>query len=482
MANLTKTYFNPLYTKALPVWEKMRDTVQSEEWMKQRAWADTNGWIKQCSLDSVSVCTSSFSQYLFPTEGMMTSSVGKVRYSNYIRRAKWYPFPLDTHDQALGMINNQLADIELSNNLEYLRVDATSSQESLDTVLGVVNSQQIITSRLGIVGEATNDRSRPFNLEFYYAESACDWRVDIAENGEEIVTWVKLKTDECLDNKPIYLILRFDDEGNYVQYMTTSEDAEPNIWGVADDGFIAESYAMPIARGNASKVIPFVCVNLSRLGLNNIQKPWLESISDAAIKLFQASAEYEDGLHWGGQSTFTGTGVESKEMSNVRLGNGGKASSTSKDAKFAYVTAGTDGITPSKDNVTDLKNDCMALGVDLINQGVESGVALDTRMSVKTASLKTLAKTGAEGLQRILRILAVWIGDNPADVKVVANTEFADVKYTAEELQKLGALVKMGEMRQEDLFNIQKKQGITMSEDYDAWLVGLETEDQTGSL
>jgi hypothetical protein len=461
------------------VWQKQRDTVQSEEHIKEVAAKQISGWLGKCDIKNVAIpCT--FDQYLRPTDSQITSDLGAFRYSNYLWRAKWYPYPLDTHDQALGMINNQPATFGLTPSLEYLEQDATNSQESLDTVLNEINSQQIVVSRIGLLGEVTTDPVKPFNIAFYNAENITDWRVDIDASGEELVTWVKLLTDEFLDDKPIFLILMLDNNLDYVQYKTTNEKAKPELWGVSDEGFIQDSFIMPMVREQPTKTIPFVTINLSRLGLDNVQKPWLESISDSALKLFQASATYEDTLYWGAQSTFWATGYKKpakgdKSGNSIKLGNGGAVISGDKDTKFGYASAGTDGISPNKENVDNLKADCVALGVDLINQGVESGVALETRMSVKTASLKTLAKTGAEGLQRLLRICADWLGETVEDIKVIPNLEFADKTYTAEELEKLGQLVEVGKYRIEDLHSIYKRQKMTASEDFEEWKADVDS-------
>ncbi len=475
--------FNSTYSKYLPVWTKQRDTLQSEEHIKQQAWSQSASMLSNCNRVSASTVLTTFSQYLRPTEGMLTSETGKVRYSNYLWRAKWYPFPLDTLDQALGLINNQPATFELPSNLEYLATDATNSQESLDSVLTTINSEQIAVSRVGILAEVTADPLAPFNIQFYKAETIVDWRVSIDKSGEEVATWVKLETDEEIDNNKVYLILMLDDEGNYIQYKTTNQNAQPELWGIVDEGYVDESFLMPMVHEQSSMRIPFVTINLSRLGLNQIQKPWLESISDSALKLFQASATYEDTLYWGAQSTFWATGLkDKKEAEAIKLGNGGRVSSSNENAKFGYASAGVDGIQPNKENVDNLKGDCIALGVDLINQGVESGTALDTRMSVKTASLKTLAKTGAEGLERLITLMAEWLSDNVDDVKVIPNLEFADRLYTADDLQKFGALVSMGSMLKEDLYKIMKRQNLTNAETFEDWDSNAEAEVMTGVI
>lgn len=483
--NCTSTSdFHPWYNKYLPVWKKQRDSVSSELTIKNKAYAQGCQMINNCSDFAKYKAPNIFSYYLPPTEGMIRTNpcnVGITRYWSYVFKAKWHPYPLDTHDQALGMINNQRATVELPSSLEYLKQDATTDNESLETVLDITYSNQIVNSRVGLLAEVTSDTNKPFNIATYTAETITDWVIDIDENGDEKVQWVKLLTDECDDREnSIYLILMINPEtGNYIQYQTINKSEE---YGTISGDMIPDSMVEPMIREQSAQTIPFVVVNLTQLGVNTIEKPWLESLSDSAFKLFQGDADYKWGLYWGGQSTFWSTGISKDEASKISVGNGGRAFSASPEAKFGYINAGTDGIEPSRKNVEDMKADCVALGVDLINQGVESGVALDTRMSVKTASLKTLAQTGAEGLLRLLKMCNVWLGGSEEDVVVVPNTEFADKVYTADDLQKFGSLVSVGVMLEEDYYNILKKQGITSKESFDDWRESREGEVMTGAL
>ncbi|GAF69005.1 unnamed protein product, partial [marine sediment metagenome] len=200
-----------------------------------------------------------------------------------------------------------------------------------------------------------------------------------------------------------------------------------------------------------------------------------------AISLFRASAHHEDALYWGGEGTLFTQGYAISEGETIKVGNGAVNKTNSEYASAQFVTMGTDGIEPRKTNVDDLFKYCIALGVDLINQGTESGTALSIRTNVKTASLKTLSLTGALGLQRLLRIGAMWLGVNPEDVTVTANTTFSETQYTADDFTKFSSMVSLGAMREVDLYNLQKKQGLTNADTYEQWENDLEEEEMSGT-
>ena len=463
-----------LYATNLDIYNKMRDVFQGEMHMKIRALQQSKGMFDQSNqLKAIT----KFDQYLRPTDGMRRNQIhGYQRWTDYIFRSKFYPFPTEQHDQSLGMIENEPPVIQLPAQLEFMRKDATDKHESLEKVLSITNSEQLKVSRIGLflqTLELTSLNSNTFDVSFYKAESIVDLNEKMIM-GQKEFDWVKLLTCEVVREKPVYLILYIAQDGFYSEYKTTNSDAEYGVYGEADDGYIFNSYSAPNVREKPSQVIPFVITNVQRLGSRR-ERPFLESTADASIKLFQASATYEDSLYWGGQSTLFTQGYGGKD-NPVMVGNGAVncANNNTDNVYSEYVTAGIEGIEPSKVNVADLKADCIALGVDLVNQGVESGTALDTRLNVKTASLKTLAKTGAEGLQRLLRIGAEWIGAVADEVVITANTSFSDTQYTLTELRDahMG-----GYLLKEDLYNIMKKQELTSVATFEEWNALYEAQD-----
>jgi hypothetical protein len=451
----------PQYTSSLEVWRKMRDTLAGERQVQTRSLEQNSQWKKCDNVDSTSITT--LDQYLRMSEGLRSHSKGWGRFCDYVYRSMFYPFPLTIKNQSLGMINSQDPVIELPASMEYLRTDATPTQELLKQVMSCINAEQLAVGRIGLLLETTISKQEPFNIVHYVAESIVDWEYNLV-GGEQIATWVKLKeivserVNGAFTNVTKYRILTLDENGDYFQYVTEEVNEAPEDYQMVAE----ENRVYPMIREQKSKVIPFVSINVNSLGFG-IEKPPLEGVSDASIKLFQGDAEYRDVLYWAGIATLVTTGMKDDEASNIRLGNGQAFNITDASGSASYLTAGADAVAPNKDNVESLKMYCASLGVDLLNQGVESGQALNARINVKTSMLKTLAKTGAYGLLTLLQMGADWLGVNE-DIKIEANTEFGDTVYTAEELTKLSILVMNGDMSKQALFNVLKKQSLTSAE------------------
>jgi hypothetical protein len=493
MPSITTTAIHDDYKCYWKIWRKMRDSFQGEEHIKDRSLEQNRTYLNdKPELKPIT----SFDQYLRPTDSMRRlGSLGYQRFCDYIYRAKFYPFPEELKAQSLGLIENEPSTFELPTQLEFMLEDSTVNNESLAKVLSITNTEQLEVSRIGLLLNPSAEEGKPFNIGFFKAETIVDWNEVVLENSEKTLDWVKLLTDECAsdydcnhDNrsgtyseKPVYLILQLID-GVYSQYKTTNANVE---YGdsveleLISDSFVEDSFIQPMEAENALNEIPFVIINTTRLGVD-VERPFLESITDAALSLYRASAHHEDAAYWGGESTlFTkGYGITEDEP-NIYVGNGASNKTSAEYADAKIVTMGTDGIEPRKAIRDSLFEYCVTLGVDLLNKGTESGTALNIRSSVKTASLRTLALTGALGLQTLLRIGAKWLGVDPETVIITANTQFADIRYTADDFVKFSTLVNTGAMRDRDLFQLQKKQNLTTAGSYEDWKDEVTNENNT---
>ena len=466
------TVTSTAYAAFAKIWKKMRDVLKGEDQVKKESLRQNSD-----NLDGTTALKAirSFHQYIRPTDSMRRlGSLGEQRFCDYIYRSKFYPFPLEIQTQSLGLIENEPATFELPTQLEPMRNDATTNKESIAKVLSITNKEQLQVSRVGLLLNPSAIPTKPFNIGIYQTETIVDWNETVLDNSETVLDWVKLKTNEVdVDNKCIYLILALDgEEGFYYQYKTIKANIQYGDAIETDDGIVEDSFVIPVAAENKLFEIPFVIVNATRLG-GDIEQPFLESVADAALSLYRASAHYEDALYWGGESTLMTRGFALGPDEQIFVGNGAVNKTSADYAEADYVTMGTEGIEPRKANKDSLFEYCVALGVDLLNKGNESGAALNIRSNVKTASLKTLSLTAALGLQTLLRIGARWLNIDENTVIVTANTVFADVRYTAEDFVNFSTMVNLSAMRQVDLYELQKKQNIPTAESFEDWQTGL---------
>jgi hypothetical protein len=88
------------------------------------------------------------------------------------------------------------------------------------------------------------------------------------------------------------------------------------------------------------------------------------------------------------------------------------------------------------------------LGANLLSSskgaGKEAEETLRIRVAARTASILTVVKAGAEGLQAVLRIIAVWRGLKPEDVVVTPNMDFVGDKFSPKDLVDFMTAKNMG--------------------------------------
>lgn len=464
------------YELMLPVWQKMRDCFDGEETIKTQS-------LKQntTNMDGTDILKpiKTFNQYIRPKDSMRRlGALGYQRFCDYIYRAKYFPFPQELQTQSMGLIENQPPVFELPDNMIGLIGDCNANNESMKKVLSKINTEQLITSRVGLLLNPSPEDGKPFNIAIFSAESIVDWKSELDSDSEIRMVWVKIKTDESYKNKSVYLILKLI-ENTYCQFKTTNEYIQYEDDIPEDNGFIPDSFVVPISFEKSFSEIPFVIINITSLG-TEVEKPFLESMADASLSLFRASALYEDALHWGGESTLFAKGYGISQNSNepisLFVGNGSHNVTNVEWADAKYVTMGTEGIEPRQKNFERLLEHCISMGVDLLNKGTESGTALNIRTNIKTASLKTLSQTGALGLETLLKLGANWLGADSEKIVVKANTTFADIQYTAEDFVKFSTMVGLKTMPVEDLYSLLKKNGLTTFDEFKEWFEKLNTQ------
>ncbi len=455
---------NPCYQSYLKRWQKMTDTFDGETSMKARTLSDNP---EQCK----ATANKNFNQYLRMSQGVkLDTQNGYAKFCDYVFRSMYYPFVSAIHSQSLGMINSREAEILLPSEFEYMVTDANANQEPLNKVLSTINSEQIVKGRIGVmleVNEGTTTAQNTFNICTYNAESIIDWEYSMIE-GRQVPSFVNLKevvserSGASIEQKEQYRILQLDENGQYFQWVNEDADVDPTVLPPEN----RRTY--PDVGGKRSSEIPFVCINVEKLGFN-IENPFLEPVADSSIKLFQADAEYRNTMYFTSNATLVTVGVTPEEQSNMRIGAQGYIGISASDGDAKFISAPSDSLSSNAQNVNDLKMYCASLGVDVMQtNSPESGVALNTKIETKSASLKTLSETGAEGIEVLLGIGARWQGVT-GDIIIVGNTDFKTQVATPKDLLELMGVMQGGGMTKQDFFNFGKKNGYFQAETLEDW-------------
>lgn len=437
---------HPDYELMIDDWDQMQDTVRGERAVKDKG-----------------------ETYLPMTSGQKEDGTeGIERYKAYKTRAVFLNFPKGTINDALGMMYSRDPDIETSTVHDYLKDKATLKGESLKSLLQNINRQQLTYGRLFLLADIREELDEVYFV-MYSAKAAVNWRTREIEGNMELDYVLLDESDYGFDESTLRYV--FEDryriltvvEGVYYSFTVTPEGLAPI--DLSDPATFPNDAVPPAFRGKTLDRIPGTFVNVSHTGVD-VEEPPLLDQSNIALAYYRGDADYRHSLYKQGQGTFYGVGLTEDEINQrKRVGADGAVYSTNKDAKFGFVELTGQGLMEQAKALQDLKSWALALGVTLFDKaGVESGKALETRTAVKTSPIKTMALTGAEGLQKVMRICDEWASVETKNTKVIPNIDFLEINATPQDGMILYTLLREG--------------GLTL-EDYHAWLYRNRYTDKT---
>ncbi len=475
---------HPLYIAMLKAWKRNRDCYEGEEKIKSEG-----------------------AVYLPPTSGMRLdgfgnadlNSPGNAAHAAYVDRAYFADLVKDAVETAIGVMHREEAVIELPERLEFLRDNATYDGENLLMLLRKINEMQLVTGRLGLLGDFRVDPTVAGGVQpvvvTYQAETVFNWDDILDEESESDLRFVALDESgfELQDNfswkyvDRVRLLALADAQGVMVPANTDPNSDEPvqGIYAKAElqDDVSLQSAATSLEplnlQGSTTNRIPFSFINSKDLSPMPDLPP-LDGLTSLALAIYRGEADYRQNLFNQGQDTLVTINAGIDEDKPVRTGSGGRIDvPINGDAK--YIGVNSQGLPEQRQSLAADYTRAEARTAKLINaSGQESGDALRIRMAAQTATLPHIALTGAAGLQKVLRDLAIWFGANPEEVVVTPNLEFADTMGDAQSLvQIVQAKIQGAPLSNESIHTWMQENKFTTL-DYEAELALLESEGVLG--
>lgn len=421
MATGAVTDVHPEFAFRLPEWEHVYDTYAGSRIVKSK------GVAYLPALQSM------------VQDGMNTPEApGSKDYEDYKVRAHFYDLVREAVEAMLGILHMRPAVIKVPKRMEPMLNNITIQGESAQMLLRRINEAQLVASRCGLLCDVPDDKGPnvlPY-ISFYDTRRIINWdagRIDegmndlefvvlnesgiqrrgfqwVTENKYRVLARVGASIAGGIDNRP----LPNDPFGFAVLVNNTSI---PQI----DDFKVAELAGKPMTK------IPFTFIGANDLLPEPNRLPLL-GLSELAIAIYQADADYRQTLHMQGQNTLVVIGqngddedqvlrVGAKGMIGLRIGG---------DAKYIGVSAA--GLGEMRQAIQRDKDLAGTFGIQFLSAdaAAESGEALRTRIAARTTTLSSIAMCGGKGLESALRDCAVWMGEDPALVSVSPNTDFAD--------------------------------------------------------
>lgn len=459
---------HPLYSKFLADWEQMRDTYRGERVIKERGL-----------------------RYLPPTsgmsqDGMSPSDRGYRAYMAYKHRAVFHDFVSDAVEAMVGVMHAKPPVIELPEAMEPMRERATINGESLELLLRRVNEQQLVTGRLGLLLDlpATPTTEQPqLYIAMYLAENIINWD----DGARDELTLPELNM-VVLDESEFERGSDFTWEFVNKYRVLMQGDAQSNepqgtyrtaVFRDASTSFSEEALLAPSIRGNVLDQLPFVFVNTKDIVASPDDPPLL-GLSGLSLAIYRGEADYRQNLFMQGQDTLVVIGGDPEE--SYRIGAGATITPPQGgDAKFIGVSA--EGLGEQRQSLENDKRQAVSKSGALAENETrerESGEALKIRVAARTATLNSIALTGAAALQELLRRGAKWMGLDPETVKVTPNLDFAAEELTGKTLVELMTARNLGApLSRRSVHRLMKDKDLTEME-YEEELDEIDEEEPLG--
>ncbi len=443
---LLLTSKHPEYDGVSPDYILMEDAFQGERIVKSRQFV-----------------------YLEPTEGMLldgakqadgqgtangrATSIGYQRYLGYLSRARFPEYVERAVGTLVGVLNKEEAKIALPGPMQEMLENSTRRGESLAMLLRRIHEHQLRFGRIGLLVDALAGRQTPILVD-YRADQLINWddepfdtlaphelRFAVLDESRfdlfrgEGLTWTHVSQARALvlarDGDPFFgtidNLIEGDirPEGGTYRTFTEREDTGRSV--------IME----PRLAGRPLPFIPFVVIGATDLALSPGTIPLLP-LARSSFAIYRGSADYENAKHLQGQDTLVIIGHEGaaedpdvpQSDQETRIGAGSRIElPQGGDAKF--IVASPAALAELRQGLSDDKREAQEMGARLLNpQGAaaESGEALRIRIAASTATLTSIAKTAAFGLQTSLRQCAIWMGLDPFQVTVTPNLNFSEVR------------------------------------------------------
>lgn len=421
-----------------------------------------------CSAGSRAV-KSRGTDYLPKTSGMLSDSVhGQAAYEAYVDRAIFPDVLTEVTSSMSGVVFSAPPKFELPGVLDDMVMFATRRGCSMETLVRQVVANQLTTGRVGLLLDPRDGRGvTPPYVCVYHDKAVLNWGVSHEGTLEFVVLnesgYVTDGTTGVYGWAERYRVCALEKtETGYGGYYTYTR---PSL-GSLDLSKVPEDAVFPEISGKVAPFIPFVFINSTDVS-TDCSNPLMLPVAEDALAAYRNSADYELALYMTAQATTIVTGANSNDT--VALGSNRVIYIKDPNAKVYFHEISGSGIDKQKQAIDDKIMAARRFGVELVENSAESGTALNTRLTIKTASLMSVVLTCEEGVRRLIRMAAEWCGYSPEEVIIELNKDFRNDHVTSDDIVKLSSEMRNGAFTRPDMYKLQLDGQWTTIDSYEEW-------------
>ncbi len=466
---------HPEYDNMEPFWAKGEDAYSGQQKIKNEG-----------------------EKYLPATEGMILDGMANVtdlgyrRYDAYKMRAVYPEYVKESIERNIGRLHLKAFDIKLPARLEPMRDNATPDGDTLLGLLVRINTQQMVTGRVGALLTLpmgiSQDNPMPA-IVLYHAKAVRNWNTVGGVTTEQMTQLVTLDESGDVFNPETFA---WEHQERYrVLYLGNVNHDDETVQGDvkyqagvfnADDEFATASLKTPMVMNKPLSRIPFEFINTKDL-VAQPDRPPLDTLCNHALTEYRGEADYRNALHQQGGETLVIIGGTQQHTSNensnefnddtsegtregLRTGEGSAIHvDVEGDAKYIGVSA--KGLVEQRKSLENDRSLGQSLAGNVVKDSkqVEASDTIGARIGAQTATLNQISVSSAKGLENLLKLAAEWVNANPDEVSVVPNQDYDPQQFTTETLKDLATAKLDGlPLSQETIHAFCKERGFTQKE------------------
>lgn len=394
---------------------------------------------------------------------------GQAMWQAYLQRAQFPEIIAPAVNAMVGIIHKNEWQIELPDGLQFIWEKATDDGQPLEAFSRRITRELLLMGRYEIQVDSPADGGDPY-LIGQKAELLINWDTNFYVFNESGMVRKGYEWEEEIR----YRVHRLDESGQYEQIL------------VDENGDEIDDSVTPTTTGDRRLDFVPVVVAGARDVTNNIEQPPLIGAADAAVALYRLDADYRHQLYMSGQETLVVDNGSAPEVIGpsvvLEVNSTGDA-----PANVYYVSPTCSGIAAHKTAIEDEWKNAAKAGAKLFDDGssIESGEARRMRQNAESATLQTIANSGAAALEKALKYAAVMVGANPDQVVVTPPRNLLDAPMDPAEVLNLVKAYREGGMSWQTLYeNLQRGQIASTERDADQelQLMNLDFEDDGESI
>jgi hypothetical protein len=283
------------------------------------------------------------------------------------------------------------------------------------------------------------------NLIFatYKAEDIVSWKHTKLNNSAKkvpsivILSEIKDSTPDKLEINPVkaFKILVYDkDADNYYVKEASQEDINQDL-PVSEIGTLVEE---PSYKGRNFKQIPIQMFG-PLYNTFQVQNPPMMTIASTAIQIYMKYADLSNSEFMSCSPTLIMTGV-SEEYIPKAIGSTIALVIPQPDAKVYYTVTDTSALSHVLRHITDLYEQAIHSGAQLLDSSKKAAESAETtrlKQAAASATLSSVVRNAASGIESQLKLIAELKGEDPNEVQFSSITDFSAPALTANEQTSL---------------------------------------------